>query len=218
MTKAATSNITRFNALNLRERALLATVFITVLVSGWWHLYAQQAIAAIDAQKVENERISTEVSASIMAVNDIRNRIASGVHKEKQQRLMQLKVKLQQIEDELKLKTIELIDPEDMFSLMSQMIYRESGLKLQNLQRLEVRPAIVPVDGEEQNDPGIYRHLLEVKFSGSYSNVLVYLQKLELIDQKLIWDEIEVVRDDHPNITVRLVISTLSTREEWVGV
>lgn len=218
MTKAASSNIARFNALSLRERALLAVVVIALLVTGWWHLHAQQAIATIDARKVENERISTEVSASIMAVNEIRNRIASGVHKEKQQRLMQLKVKLQQIEDELKLKTIELIDPEEMFSLMSRMIYRESGLKLQNLRRLDVRPAIAPVDGEEQNDAGIYRHVLEVKFSGSYANILGYLQKLEMIDQKLIWDEIEIVSDEHPDITVRLVISTLSTREEWVGV
>lgn len=218
MTKAAKSRFAKYDALSLRERALLAVVVIFVLVFGWWHLYAEPTIAEIDKQKMENERISNEVNASQIAVNEIRNRIAKGVHQEKEQRLQKLKVKLEQVEDELELKTIELIDPEEMFSLMSRMIYRESGLKLHNLRRLDVRPAIKPAEGDEQNDPGIYRHVLEVKFSGSYSNILAYLQKLEKIDQKLIWDEIEIIRDEHPKITVRLVISTLSTREEWVGV
>ena len=105
-----------------------------------------------------------------------------------------------------------------MFSLMSQMIYRESGLKLLNLQRVEVRPAIQPVEGEENNDPGIYRHVLEVKFSGNYADILNYIQKLEVIEQKLLWDAIEVISAEHPKIIVKLTISTLSTREEWVGV
>ena len=218
MTDTTISNVARFNALSLRERLLLAVIVIVVLVFGWWHFHAQPTMAVVDAQKADNEQISREVSASIIAVNAIRKRIASGVHREKEQRLLQLKVKLQQIEDDLELKTFNLIDPEEMFSLMSRMIYRESGLKLLNLQRLEVRPAIPPAKGEEENDPGIYRHVLEVKFSGSYSNILNYIQKLETLDQKLIWDEIEIISAEHPNITVRLMISTLSAREEWVGV
>jgi len=44
------------------------------------------------------------------------------------------------------------------------------------------------------------------------------MQSLEKLDWKLIWDEIEIVSGEYPQITVKLVISTLSTREEWVGV
>lgn len=218
MTEAANTNIARFNALSLRERALIAAVVIVLLLFAGWHLYAQPALAAIKMKEVENRRISAEVNASTVALNEIRKRIAAGVHSEKEQRLLQLKARLQQIEDDLKFKTIALIDPEDMFSLMSQMIYRESGLKLLNLQRLEVRPAIKPLEGEENNDPGIYRHVLEVKLSGSYADILDYIQKLELIEQKLLWDEIEIISEEHPVITVKLIISTLSTRKEWVGV
>lgn len=218
MTKQPNSSIARFNALSMRERALLTVVLMTLTVFGWWHLYAQPTMSAIDEQKADNQRIAGEVNANRVAVNGIKSRIAGGVHRDKQQRLEKLQVKLQQIEEELARKTIALIDPEEMFSLMSRMIYRESGLKLQNLRRLDVRPAIRPPEGDDNNDPGIYRHVLEVKFSGSYSDILNYLQKLEKINQKLIWDELEIVREEYPQITVRLVISTLSTREEWVGV
>lgn len=218
MTEAVTTPMARFNALSLRERALLVVVIMVMLLFSGWHLYAQPTLAAIKVKEDENQRITTEVNASTLAVSQIRTRISAGVHREKEQRLLQLKARLTQIEDDLELKTIALIDPEDMFSLMTQMIYRESGLKLLNLQRLQVRPAIEPAPGEEKNDAGIYRHVLEVKFSGSYADILNYIQKMELIEQKLLWDEIEIISDEHPKIIVKLVISTLSTRAEWVGV
>lgn len=218
MTEAASSAVAKFDALSLRERALLALVVIVLLVFGGWHFYLQPATDRIKKTETENQRISADVNASIVAVNQIRKRIAAGVHREKEQRLLQLKAKLKQVEDDLKLKTVALINPEDMFNLMRQMIYRESGLKLLGLQRLEVRPAIQPAENGENSDPGIYRHVLEVKFSGSYADILKYIQRLELIDQKLLWDEIEIVSEEHPKIIVKLVISTLSTREEWVGV
>jgi hypothetical protein len=44
------------------------------------------------------------------------------------------------------------------------------------------------------------------------------MQSLEDLDWKLLWDEIEIVSEDYPTTTVKVVISTLSTRKEWVGI
>jgi len=100
---------------------------------------------------------------------------------------------------------------------MSQLIYRDSGLKLLSLKRREVKPAIT-LSEEKQQDTDIYRHVLEVKFSGKFRDILNYMQSLEALDWKLIWDEIEIVSNEYPLITLKVVISTLSTRREWVGV
>lgn len=218
MTSAMATNAARFNALSLRERLLLASVILVLLIFGWWHFYVQPTSTTLEIQSFENSRISTEVNATLTTIEEIRNRIAAGVHREKEQKLTQLQRQLRNVEDDLRLKTIELIDPEDMFELMSRMIYGESRLKLINLKRREVRPAIAVEEGEKSAEPGIYRHELEVKFSGKYADILSYMQTLEKFDWKLIWDEIEIVSEDYPLITVKLVISTLSTREEWVGV
>jgi hypothetical protein len=104
-----------------------------------------------------------------------------------------------------------------MFQLMSQLIYKDSRLKLLSLKRREVKPAITVTD-ENQEDAGIYRHVLEVKFSGKFKDIFKYMQSLEALDWKLIWDEIEIVSNEYPLITLKVVISTLSTRKEWVGV
>jgi hypothetical protein len=44
------------------------------------------------------------------------------------------------------------------------------------------------------------------------------MQSLESLDWKLLWDEIEIISDEYPKVTVKVVISTLSTRKAWVGI
>ncbi len=218
MNSAVASYQAKFNALDLRERLLLAVVILVVLIFGWWNIHLQPTLKLIDIQALENQRILTEVNTTRRAIKEIRDRIAAGVHKEKEQRLGQLRAQLKTIEAELRLKTIELIDPGEMFELFSQMIYGESRLKLISLKRRDVKPAFTSEEGKGQKDAGIFRHVIEIKFSGKYVDILNYMQSLEALDWKLIWDEIEIISDDYPSITVKLNISTLSTREEWVGV
>ena len=211
------ANAAKFDALSLRERAMVALVVLVLILFAWWYLYAEPTIKLARSQAADNQRISSEVNATLTAIKGIRARIAAGVNREKQEKLAQLRRQLEAVEEDLHLKTVELIDPEDMFELMSELVYKDSRLKLMSLKRREVKPAIEPAD-DQKTDAGIYRHVLEVKFSGTFVDILEYMQSLEKLDWKLIWDEIEIISGDYPQVTVKLVISTLSTREEWVGV
>lgn len=217
MSELTNSYAQKYNALSLRERALIGVVVLAGIGFSGWIFYAEPTLQKIQFQNDENQKISKEVSVTLATIRGIRKRISEGVNTEKEQRLAQLKQELKLVEDRLRLKTIELIDPEDMFQLMSRLIYRESNLKLLTLKRRKVKPAIT-VSEEQKGDVGIYRHELEVKFSGKFADILKYMQSMEALDWKLIWDEIEIVSSDYPVITVKLVISTLSTRKEWVGV
>ena len=206
-----------FNALTLRERFLFV---ITVLVSIsviWWYFYVEPIQVKTKILIEENNRIGQDVQTTRNTINDIRTRIADGVNKDKAHKLAQLELALEALEQRLRLKTIELIDPDKMFQLMTRLVYRESRLKLLSLKRREVKPAF-DLTEEAQNEATIYRHVLEVKFSGKFQDILKYMQTLENLDWKLIWDEIEIISDEYPLITVKVVISTLSTRKEWVGV
>lgn len=214
---SSTGYAKRFNTLSLRERGMIALVVLVLTGFAWWYLYAEKTLQLTEQQIADNQRLATEVNTTLATIKSIRDRITAGVHKEKQVKFVQLQDQLEDLQESLRLKTEELIDPEDMFELMSQMVYRDSRLKLLSLKRREVKPAIVPEEGQKA-EVGIYRHVLEVKFSGQYTDILKYMQSLEAVDWKLIWDEIEIVRGDYPQITIKLVISTLSTREEWVGV
>jgi len=207
-----------FDAQSLRERGLIAISLIVVIGFVWWSNYATPRMMKVEALQAENQRIARNVEDAHAIIRDIQQSIATGVQQEKEVQLVKLAKDLAALEDRLRVTTIELIDPEKMFQLMNQLIYRDSGLKLLSLKRREVKSAIPSDNDEEPDESGIYRHVLEIEFAGSYLDILKYMQKLELLDWKLLWDEIEIASDEYPNVTVKVVISTLSTRKEWVGI
>ena len=208
----------RFDAQTLRERGLIAFSLIIVIGFGWWNYYAAPMMKKTELRQTENRRLGDEVVKTRALVGDIRQRIAAGVYQEKEFQLASLGKELDEIEAQLRVKTVALIDPEKMFELMNQLIYRDSRLQLLSLKRREVQPAIPSLNEEATEEPGLYRHVLEIEFAGKYLDILKYMQTLELLDWKLLWDEIEIHSDEYPKVIVKVAISTLSTRKEWVGI
>ena len=213
----------RFDARTLRERGLVALSLAAVIVFLWWNYYTAPVLAETDRYRQENGRLGAEIQNTRSVIAGIRQRIAAGVHQEKEARLARLVADLAAVEEQLRVTTIELVDPEKMFQLMNELIYRDSKLKLISLKRREVRAAIPPATAESGAEPGaddagIYRHVLEVRFAGRYLDVLRYMQALEALEWKLLWDEIEIVSEDPPRVEVRVVMSTLSTQKQWVGI
>ncbi|MFT5665767.1 MAG: MSHA biogenesis protein MshJ [Gammaproteobacteria bacterium] len=215
--KVYKANADKFNELSIRERILFGFTILAVFALSWWHFFAAPMMAQIENFEIYNKQINAGVSSAQQSVDQIKARLEAGVHKEKKEQLSRLKRELVSVEEQLQLKATELVDPEEMFQLMTQLIYKESKLKLISLKRRGVKPALEPKDGLE-NSEGIYRHVLEVKFSGKYEDILSYLTSMESLDWKLIWEEINISSDEYPVINVKVVISTLSTRKEWVGV
>ena len=209
----------RFDAQTIRERGLIAFSAIFATAFLWWSYYAEPMRQQIEIRQQENLKISTEIENTRAIVRDIRKRISAGVHQEKESRLAGLIQELSRVEEQLRVKTVELIDPEKMFDLMNQLVYQDSKLQLLSLKRREVRAALPPLDPEQPDEePGIYRHVLELRFAGKYLDILRYMQSMEALDWKLLWDEIEIVNEEHPRVIVKVVMSTLSTRKEWVGI
>ncbi len=207
----------RFDAQTPRERALIAVSLLVAIVFVWWAYYFDPMVADIDARQAENTRLQTEIGNTRGVLADIRRRIDEGVHNQQRAQLVKLQSELQQLESELRVTTIELVDPEKMFQLMNQLLYRDSNLKLLGLRRRDVRPAF-EIDEAEGEEAGIYRHVLEIEFEGSYLDILAYVQSLERLDWKLLWDEIEIASGEYPRASVKIAVSTLSTRREWVGI
>lgn len=217
MNKALQKYADRFDAQTLRERGIIAGSLLIAICFVWWSYYAEPAMARIQTLQTENTRISGEINNTRAIIADIRRRIQTGVHQDQEIQLANLREELEAVEERLRLETIELVDPEKMFQLMNQLLYRDSQLKLLSLKRREVKPAF-PVDEEDGESPGIYRHVLEIEFAGKYLDILDYMQSLERLDWKLLWDEIEISTSEYPKVTVKVAISTLSTRKEWVGI
>ncbi|MFT5220256.1 MAG: MSHA biogenesis protein MshJ [Gammaproteobacteria bacterium] len=208
-----------FNGKTIRERGLVLLVLIGLTGFAWGNYFAEPRLLELDAKQSEILSNSNKVDASRLAIAAIHLRINSGVHRGKERQLEKLKLELNSVEQELQVKAKEMIDPERMFRLMTQLIYKESQLTLKSLKRLEVKPAIPLAEGQsKENQVGIFRHVLEIELDGKYADIVAYMQALENLEWKLFWDQVEVVSNDYPLTRLKLVISTLSTRKEWVGI
>jgi MSHA biogenesis protein MshJ len=210
----------KFDALSVRERALVVITLLVIVMYLWWYFFAMQELEKIKVLAQQNTAMEAEIRMLDTTSGQIALRIKEGVNKSRQQQLDLLESELDRVKALLQQKTLELIEPDDMFQLMQQMIFKESKLKLIGLKRKLVRPAFEPDPQDEQKDvqqPEIYRHVMQVSFQGSYQNILRYIQSLETLEWKLIWDKITLELGDYPNINVEIEISTLSDSQHWVG-
>jgi len=71
---------------------------------------------------------------------------------------------------------------------------------------------------EEERIIGVYKHSVKITLKGEYFSVIAYLQKLEALNWKLFWENIEYQVDRYPGAVVTLEVYTLSTDRGVLGV
>ncbi|MCK5662608.1 MAG: hypothetical protein KAI17_03930 [Thiotrichaceae bacterium] len=206
----------KINALSLRERSIIILTVVILLGFVWWNTFALSMLEKTKKLNQQSKNLETEIIAINTTASAIQNRIANGALKEKQQRLAQLKQELKKINELLEAKTQSLIEPDEMFDLMQQLIFSESRLKLLSMKRKQVE-AVFSKHMDENPQPVIYRHVMQMSFEGKFEDILKYIKKLELLKWKLIWDRINLKTSEYPIIIVNIEISTLSDTKYWVG-
>jgi hypothetical protein len=87
----------RFNAQTMRERALVVITLLCLLGFVWWNYYADPMQQNIAARNAENLRVAAQVEETRALVADLRQRIAAGVYKEKEQQLNRLGKELAEV-------------------------------------------------------------------------------------------------------------------------
>jgi len=206
----------KINALSLRERSIIILTIVILLGFVWWNYFALPMQEKTKQLNQQSKSLEIEIVTINATVKAIQKRMANGVFKARQQKLAQLKLELKRINALLEAKTQALIEPEEMFDLMQQLIFAESRLKLITMKRKQVE-AVFSDHMEENPQPVIYRHVMQVSFEGKFEHILKYIQKLEFLKWRLIWERISLKSSEYPIITVNIEISTLSDNEYWVG-
>ncbi len=216
MTKQFAEYAEKMHAMSVRERLLIIVTIVALLIFIWWNFYAEPRLAKTDQFAIQNAALRQENNTLTVTVDEMNRRINQGVNQTKQQQLQLLSNELKTVNDILRQMTLELIEPDEMFELMQQLIFAESNLKLTTLKRKQVMPAFSIEEGSDEQ-PEIYRHVMQMQFEGAYLDILNYISRLEQTEWKLIWDSISLKTTEYPVVQVDIEISTLSGHEHWVG-
>ncbi len=102
-----------------------------------------------------------------------------------------------------------------MMPAVLQDVLADLPLVLVSLRKL---PPEVEIDSEIEGVPTVYRHGLRLELEGSYSDTLVYLERLEELTWSLAWEALDISMKEYPQASIILNLFTLSFDEVWLGV
>lgn len=212
--------IDRFDQQAIRIRLLLTLVLMAVfamLVDFLWLADNFKQAESLRAEIVQTDKIIDELIISQTQLNE--NVVNAKNHpllkdiEETNQQIEHFKALLEQ-------KTINLIKPEIMSTVLNEILQHSKKLKLLSLTKqapieLFSQKDLAPEDNTKQLQ--IYRHLVHITFEGQYDDTESFIRLLEDMPQKVNFESLTYEVDEYPLARIILVVSTLSFDEEWIG-
>jgi len=228
----------RVDALSLRERALVFTSVLVVVIM----IAANLLFAPL---RSEQQRMEKDVTAKLdrvrmlnaQADNLLATRLADpdAVNRAT---LAALQAKLRANGDALANVTRGLVDPKEMTRLVRQMLAKNGALQLVRMENLppvpvgggdkdgKIKADAAPAVGATVNDAPdsgnasgavLYRHGMRIELKGRYFDIVRYMQALEALPWKMIWGGVSLKTEKYPVSDVTLVIYTLGFDRAWIG-
>jgi MSHA biogenesis protein MshJ len=213
--------------LSLRERLFVFAAGL-VVVGGVW----EAALAApLEARKqMAGEKVEAlrgrlqELDAALTAAAD---GMSEGMPNQID-RLTSLRDRVAANDEEVRVYTSDLVDPQQMRLVLEELLRRQAGLKLVSATNLPARRVLdddseptEPTEPQARDDsdaPRLYRHTLVLELEGSYLDCLTYLEAVERLPWHLYWSRLDFAVDAYPRNKIVLELRTLSLDEEWIGV
>ena len=138
-----------------------------------------------------------------------------------------LRENVQSRDEELRVFTTDLVDPNQMRVVLEEFLTRQDGLTLVSAVNRPARAVIedeAAPDGshgdvaEPSDAPKLYRHSFVLTLRGDYLDCLRYLEDVERLPWHIYWSRLELSTDEYPVNDIVIELTTLSLDEEWIGV
>lgn len=213
----------KFNALSLRERALVALGFLGVVIVAWDNmlmgpLQARESTLTQEMQALQDSITALSGSIAGDGVDPTSEAL-------KQEQAVQMA--LASVDEKLASAASGLIAPERMIEVINDVLSRQRGVRLVSLRNKPVEPLVIERLVQESADSksapssieqGPYVHPIELTIEGNYLDVLAYLKELEALPWRIYWKALEMQTLEHPTNRVRIELRTLSMDKAWIGV
>jgi MSHA biogenesis protein MshJ len=205
--------VERIDAMTLRERALIFLACAALVVWAFSSLLQPVLVERTSLSRIRDQQ-REEMRAWNLQIEALARAKAAGISGEKRARLLELQKRVatlfQQIEDRHR----ELVPPERMSALLSDMLRRSRGLQLVSLTTLPP-DVIAPAPGDAKSAQ-MYRHGIDMTVSGAYLDLVSYLNALEHMPVKVFWGGMQLSAA-YPVATLRISLFTFSPEKTWLA-
>ncbi|HEY9147149.1 MAG TPA: hypothetical protein VIN36_10725 [Thiobacillus sp.] len=207
----------RIGTMSLRERLFVfvaAVVVVLALVQTLLIDAGQQRMRNADdrLQSARSALVQIEQQQTLLASQTERNPDRTA-----REALAAQETRLAGLNAELETRERSLIPPERMVQVLKDVVRGQSGVRIVAFKTLDPHPVSLP-GAPEGSPPGFYRHGFEITVSGSYAELVAYLERLEALPWHLNWVEATLDTADRPDLKLTLIVHTLSLEETWLRV
>ncbi len=206
----------RIDAATLRQRLMLFVAAAAVV------LFLANALL-LQPQRAKQKRVALETAqyqrdlAGLQAqVGRLVGGEGSDADAALRKRQAALRAELSQLNSRIAGEERRFTAPDHMRAVLEEMLARNRRLVLVDLHTLPVVP-LAP-----QSAPGapagMFRHGMELTVRGTYQELYDYLRMLENLPSQLYWSRAELTVTQHPLITLKLTVHTISFDRAWLVV
>jgi MSHA biogenesis protein MshJ len=210
--------VKRFEALSLRERALMVFAVLGLLVAAWDTLL-------MDPLRRTRSALTAELAQAGTSAVNAQNADASDPRQVSITRAGELQTQLHVVDAQLANTASGFVASSRMIEVLHDMLDRQGRLALVSIRNLPVTSLIPPADvsaGADASTPvpaqPPYVHAIEIVIDGEYGDILDYLAALEALPWKFRWTSLDLSTAGYPRNRVRIQLSTLSLESTWLGV
>lgn len=218
----------RFDAYSQRERALLAAALIlgTLLLGNSLLVDPNFARAKIAQRLGEQQAMEATSLESQITVTKAQLQVDPDAGRKAE--VARLKAVLATVENNLKALEGGLVPPEQMNSLLEQLLSSNARLRLVSLKSLAPinlaaagktdEAAKLSLPAAQTKELGLYKHGVEIRLEGSYADLYAWMSQLESTQRKLLWGDVRFTVVEHPRSVLSLTVYTLSTDKAWLAI
>ena len=215
MPVALARTLARFDALSMRERALVAGASLIGIVLLWVAIIFDPMSSKQRALSAELTTLQQSIQLTTQSIQETADADPTLIAQREENKL---KAQLAEINTQLAAKSAGLIPPERMVQVIHDVLSRQRGVALISLHNSPVTTLVPPAAGQPAQSGGPYVHPVEIVVEGTYLDVLAYLHALESLEWRFYWRLLELESTAYPRNRVRIELSTLSLDKDWIGV
>lgn len=212
--------IAKFNALNARERWMIFGALLCV----FYGLFDFLVAPSLAKQKTLTAEIAND-QTKLEALNLEMLALTKNGGQQKspeQQKIDALQTELQGLENTVGNLKSSLVSPEKMPDLLSDLLKKNSALKLVSLKTLPTKEMFEQKNALPQT-ASIFKHGVEMTIEGRYLDLLDYIANVEKMPWHVLWERANLVVDNEntsetPASQLTLTVYTLGLDKTWLSI
>ncbi|SBS67674.1 type 4a pilus biogenesis protein PilO [Vibrio atlanticus] len=205
----------KFLALSLREKWLLFVCGLVGLSMLVFTLLIEPAYLDLQEKNVKSMSLTQSNQKQQGELLVLQAKLNKDPDKEIDLELKKLLVESQELSFELAEIVDRLVTPSQMAQLLESVLNAGNGLKLESLESLQ--PEAISDNQENSDNSNYFLHPVRMELTGSYFDILIYLQALESLPVSYYWRTFEYSVEEYPKARLVFEVYTLGTRQEFIG-